>query len=115
VTEGAIRVGAFAPLTCPGLVPAGRRLRAGLELGVEDVNRAEGVDGRFIELILRDTAGEAGRRRDRQPSSSAIATAVAGQATVNSTERRTVAGISARSTVTKPKRAKKAVAVSVRR
>jgi ABC-type branched-subunit amino acid transport system substrate-binding protein len=56
-----VRVGAFAPLTSPGLVPAGRHLRAGLELGVEDVNQAEGIDGLFVELILHDTGGSPDR------------------------------------------------------
>jgi ABC-type branched-subunit amino acid transport system substrate-binding protein len=55
----AVRVGGFAPLTRPGLVPAGRHLKAGLELGVADANQAAGVHGRVIELLLRDTRGRA--------------------------------------------------------
>jgi len=54
-----VRVGGFAPLTPPGLVPAGRHLKAGLELGIADANRAGGVHGRNIELLLRDTHGRA--------------------------------------------------------
>jgi ABC-type branched-subunit amino acid transport system substrate-binding protein len=61
VKHRALNVGAFAPLTSPGLVPAGRHLRAGLELGVEDVNEAGGVDGQLVELMLRDTAGSPNR------------------------------------------------------
>jgi ABC-type branched-subunit amino acid transport system substrate-binding protein len=61
VSPEVIRIGAFAPLTSPGFVPAGRHLRAGLELGVEDVNRAGGVDGQLIELRVRDTAGSPDR------------------------------------------------------
>lgn len=56
-----IRVGAFAPLTSPGFVPAGRHLKAGLELGVEDLNQVGGVDGQFVELRLRDTGGNSDR------------------------------------------------------
>ena len=56
-----MRVGAFAPLSSPGLVPAGRHLRAGLELGVEDFNRAGGVDGELVELMMRDTQGSPDR------------------------------------------------------
>jgi ABC-type branched-subunit amino acid transport system substrate-binding protein len=61
MSHPAIRVGAFAPLSSPGLVPAGRHLRAGLELGVEDVNRAGGVDGQLVELMMRDTEGSPDR------------------------------------------------------
>jgi hypothetical protein len=49
VSRRAVRVGAFAPLSSPGLVPAGRHLRAGLELGVEDFNRAGGVDEQLVD------------------------------------------------------------------
>jgi ABC-type branched-subunit amino acid transport system substrate-binding protein len=42
-------------------VPAGRQLKAGLELGIEDVNRSGGVDGRLLELLMRDSAGLADR------------------------------------------------------
>ena len=61
MSHPAVRVGAFAPLTSPGFVPAGRHLRAGLQLGVEDVNQAGGVDGRLVELSLRDTGGSPDR------------------------------------------------------
>lgn len=49
MTPRAVKVGAFAPLTGPGLVPAGRHLAAGVKLAVEDVGA--------VELLLRDTAG----------------------------------------------------------
>jgi ABC-type branched-subunit amino acid transport system substrate-binding protein len=59
----AVRVGGVAPLTRPGLVPAGRHLKAGLELGVADANQAGGVHGRVIELLVRDTRGRAEHAR----------------------------------------------------
>jgi ABC-type branched-subunit amino acid transport system substrate-binding protein len=61
VSQLAVRVGAFAPLSSPGLEPAGRHLRAGLELGVEDFNQAGGVDGQPVELMTRDTEGRPDR------------------------------------------------------
>jgi ABC-type branched-subunit amino acid transport system substrate-binding protein len=61
MAQRSLRVGAFAPLSRPGLVPAGHHLRAGLELGAEDVNGAGGIDGRSLELALCDSAGTADR------------------------------------------------------
>ena len=52
-----IRLGALAPLSRPGFLEAGRHLRAGIELAVEETNAAGGIDGRPLELALRDTAG----------------------------------------------------------
>jgi ABC-type branched-subunit amino acid transport system substrate-binding protein len=57
MSHPAVRIGGFAPLTPPGFAPAGRHLRAGLQLGVEDFNQAGGADGRLVELSLRDTGG----------------------------------------------------------
>lgn len=57
MTNDVIRLGALAPLSRPGFLEAGRHLRAGVELAVEEINAAGGVDGRPIELLLRDTAG----------------------------------------------------------
>ncbi|QEN85649.1 amino acid ABC transporter substrate-binding protein [Labrys sp. KNU-23] len=58
-TAGAtIRIGALAPLTRPGWIDAGRHLLAGLELAVCDVNRAGGIAGRALELMVRDTAAD---------------------------------------------------------
>ncbi|HEX8102560.1 MAG TPA: ABC transporter substrate-binding protein [Solirubrobacteraceae bacterium] len=54
----AIQIGALAPLTPPGWAEAGRHLLAGLEQGVRDVNDAGGIDGRPLELVVRDTAAD---------------------------------------------------------
>ncbi|MET8553928.1 ABC transporter substrate-binding protein [Streptomyces sp. NPDC004959] len=53
-----VRLGALAPLTRPGWVEAGRHLRAGLDLAVREVNDAGGIDGRPLELVVRDTAAD---------------------------------------------------------
>jgi ABC-type branched-subunit amino acid transport system substrate-binding protein len=57
-TSNRIQIGALVPLTRPGWVEAGRHLLAGLELGVLDVNDAGGIDGRPLELAVRDTAAD---------------------------------------------------------
>ena len=59
--ESAIQIGVLVPLTRPGWVEAGRHLLAGLELAVRDVNDAGGIVGRPLELVIRDTAGDAQR------------------------------------------------------
>ncbi|MGW3412515.1 ABC transporter substrate-binding protein [Streptomyces sp. NPDC000888] len=51
-----VRLGALVPLTRPGWVAAGRHLLAGLDLAVREVNDAGGIDGRPLELVVRDTA-----------------------------------------------------------
>ncbi|WP_109505560.1 ABC transporter substrate-binding protein [Nocardioides speluncae] len=56
-----IRIGALVPLTQPGWVTAGRHLLAGLELGVREVNDTGGIDGRPLELVVRDTAADPAR------------------------------------------------------
>lgn len=53
-----VRIGALAPLSPPGWVEAGQHLSAGLELAVADVNDAGGIDGRPLELLVRDTAAD---------------------------------------------------------
>lgn len=53
-------LGAFAPLTRPGFAPAGRHLRAGLELGLEDINEAGGIEERKVALAVQDTRGDPG-------------------------------------------------------
>jgi ABC-type branched-subunit amino acid transport system substrate-binding protein len=53
-----ILIGALAPLSPPGWVEAGRHLLAGIELAVADVNEAGGIDGRLLELLVRDTAAD---------------------------------------------------------
>ncbi|MFH0519497.1 ABC transporter substrate-binding protein [Streptomyces sp. M41] len=54
----AVRLGALVPLTPPGWVEAGRHLLAGLDLAVREVNDAGGIDGRPLELLVRDTAAD---------------------------------------------------------
>ncbi|MFI9819509.1 ABC transporter substrate-binding protein [Streptomyces sp. NPDC052013] len=56
--SGAVRLGALVPLTRPGWVEAGRHLLAGLDLAVREVNDAGGIDGRPLELVIRDTAAD---------------------------------------------------------
>ncbi|MBZ6176636.1 ABC transporter substrate-binding protein, partial [Streptomyces olivaceus] len=53
--RSSIRLGALVPLTRPGWVEAGRHLLAGLDLAVREVNDAGGIDGRPLELVVRDT------------------------------------------------------------
>ncbi|MFE0099015.1 ABC transporter substrate-binding protein [Streptomyces sp. NPDC059009] len=53
-----LQIGALVPLTRPGWAEAGQHLLAGLELGVRDVNDGGGVDGRPLELLVRDTAAD---------------------------------------------------------
>ncbi|AWZ10751.1 MULTISPECIES: ABC transporter substrate-binding protein [unclassified Streptomyces] len=53
-----VLVGALVPLTRPGWVEAGRHLLAGLELAVREANEAGGIDGRPLELVVRDTAAD---------------------------------------------------------
>src|SRR3982750_4114201 len=57
-SEEATKIGALVPLTRPGWVEAGRHLLAGLELAVRDVNTSGGIDGRPLELVVRDTAAD---------------------------------------------------------
>ncbi|MBZ6249110.1 MULTISPECIES: ABC transporter substrate-binding protein [Streptomyces] len=56
--RSSIRLGALVPLTRPGWVEAGRHLLAGLDLAVREVNDAGGIDGRPLELVVRDTAAD---------------------------------------------------------
>jgi ABC-type branched-subunit amino acid transport system substrate-binding protein len=56
--SSSIRIGALAPLTRPGWVEAGRHLLAGLELAAREVNDAGGIEGRPLELVVRDTAAD---------------------------------------------------------
>ncbi|MFF9198166.1 ABC transporter substrate-binding protein [Streptomyces sp. NPDC014779] len=60
-TPPAVRIGALAPLTPPGWAEAGRHLLAGLELAAHETNAAGGIDGRPVELLVRDTAGDPAR------------------------------------------------------
>ncbi|MFI9169281.1 ABC transporter substrate-binding protein [Streptomyces lincolnensis] len=54
----AVRIGALVPLTRPGWVEAGHHLLAGLELAVGEVNDTGGIDGRPLDLVVRDTAAD---------------------------------------------------------
>ncbi len=56
-----VRLGALVPLTRPGWLEAGRHLLAGLDLAVREVNDAGGIDGRPLELVVRDTAADPAR------------------------------------------------------
>ncbi|MER5311306.1 ABC transporter substrate-binding protein [Streptomyces sp. NPDC002773] len=53
-----VRIGALVPLSRPGWVAAGQHLLAGLELAVAEVNDSGGIDGRPLELVVRDTAAD---------------------------------------------------------
>ncbi|OKJ73190.1 ABC transporter substrate-binding protein [Streptomyces sp. CB02460] len=53
-----VRVGVLVPLTRPGWAEAGRHLLAGFELAVDEVNDTGGIDGRPLELVVRDTAAD---------------------------------------------------------
>ena len=53
-----VLLGALVPLTRPGWVGAGLHLLAGLDLAVREVNAAGGIDGRPLELVVRDTAAD---------------------------------------------------------
>jgi ABC-type branched-subunit amino acid transport system substrate-binding protein len=58
-TDGSsVLLGTLVPLTRPGWVGAGRHLLAGLDLAVREVNDAGGIDGRPLELVVRDTAAD---------------------------------------------------------
>ncbi|MFA3875681.1 ABC transporter substrate-binding protein [Streptomyces sp. MMCC 100] len=53
-----VRIGALVPLTRPGWEEAGRHLLAGMELAVREVNDAGGIEGKPLELVVRDTAAD---------------------------------------------------------
>nr|WP_236070605.1 ABC transporter substrate-binding protein [Streptomyces polyasparticus] len=53
-----VRIGVLAPLTRPGWTEAGQQLLAGVELAVDEVNESGGIDGRPLELLVRDTAAD---------------------------------------------------------
>ncbi len=56
--DAGVQIGALVPLSRPGWIEAGQHLLAGLELAVRDVNAAGGIDGRPLELVVRDTAAD---------------------------------------------------------
>jgi ABC-type branched-subunit amino acid transport system substrate-binding protein len=51
-----VTIGALVPLSQPGWVEAGRQLLAGLELATGEINGGDGINGRPLELLVRDTA-----------------------------------------------------------
>ena len=51
-------IGVLAPLTRPGWTAAGRHLVAGCEVAATEINRTDGVAGRPLELLVRDTAAD---------------------------------------------------------
>ncbi|MFE6188526.1 ABC transporter substrate-binding protein [Streptomyces sp. NPDC056465] len=53
-----VRIGALVPLTRPGWAEAGRHLLAGIEWAVQECNDGGGIDGRPLELLVRDTAAD---------------------------------------------------------
>ena len=55
---GSVRIGVLVPLTRPGWIEAGRHLLAGVEHAAQDVNNADGIAGRPLELVVRDTAAD---------------------------------------------------------
>ncbi|MFJ8806493.1 ABC transporter substrate-binding protein [Streptomyces sp. NPDC102490] len=57
-TNAGVRIGALVPLSRPGWAEAGRHLLAGMELAVREVNDAGGIEGRPLELVVRDTAAD---------------------------------------------------------
>ncbi|EFL37307.1 ABC transporter substrate-binding protein [Streptomyces griseoflavus] len=58
-TDGSsVRLGALVPLTRPGWVEAGRHLLAGLDLAVREVNDAGGINGKPLDLVVRDTVAD---------------------------------------------------------
>ena len=62
ITHGsAIQIGALVPLTRPGWIEAGQHLLAGLELAAGEVNDTGGINGRPLELVVRDTAADPGK------------------------------------------------------
>jgi ABC-type branched-subunit amino acid transport system substrate-binding protein len=54
----AVKIGVLAPLSRPGWVEAGQHLLAGLQLARDEVNDRGGVDGRLLDVLLRDTAAD---------------------------------------------------------
>ena len=63
-TDHLIFIGAIVPITNPGWVEAGHHLLAGLEFGVSELNDTGGINGRLIELLVRDSAGNPQKATD---------------------------------------------------
>ena len=52
-----IRIGGLGPLTLPGIPWAGRELRDGMNLAVQQLNHSGGVLSRQLTLLFEDTHG----------------------------------------------------------
>ena len=52
-----IRIGGLGPLTLPGIPWAGRELKDGMSLAVQQLNGSGGVLGRQLTLLFEDTHG----------------------------------------------------------
>lgn len=52
-----IKIGGIAPLTPPGGVQTGESLRDGMKVAAEELNKAGGILGKPVELIIEDTSG----------------------------------------------------------
>jgi len=63
-TDNPILIGAIAPITNPGWIEAGHHLLAGLEFGVSELNKTGGINGRPIELQVRDSAANPQKAMD---------------------------------------------------
>lgn len=64
--EKELRIGGLGPLTLPGLPWAGRELRDGMSLAVQQLNGLGGVMGRRLTLLFEDTHGR------REPGVAAV-------------------------------------------
>jgi ABC-type branched-subunit amino acid transport system substrate-binding protein len=64
--EKELRIGGLGPLTLPGLPWAGRELRDGMSLAVQQLNGLDGVMGRRLTLLFEDTHGR------REPGVAAV-------------------------------------------
>lgn len=64
--EKELRIGGLGPLTLPGLPWAGRELRDGTSLAVQQLNGLDGVMGRRLTLLFEDTHGR------REPGVAAV-------------------------------------------
>src|SRR3970040_2661298 len=52
-----IRIGGLGPLTLPGISWAGRELKDGMSLAVQQLNHSGGVLSRQLTLLFEDTHG----------------------------------------------------------
>lgn len=57
MADNGLRIGGLGPLSMPGIAWAGRELRDGMGLAVQQLNRSGGVLGRPLVLLFEDTHG----------------------------------------------------------